>query len=126
MEIIGKIILIGEIETFGAKGFKKRQVVIETESKYPQTIPVDFTQDKTNLLNLYNLGDFVNISINVRGTKWNEKFYVNLDGWLINKVDSEKTSLSFMPDREKIMETNGKLEKIDIPDYELYEDDLPF
>jgi len=120
MEIIGKIILIGETETFGAKGFKKRQVVIETDSKYPQTIPVDFTQDKTGLLDLYKLDDFVNISINVRGTKWNDKFYVNLDGWQIKKTDSEKTSSAFMPDREKVLET----EMPQMGDEE--EDDLPF
>jgi hypothetical protein len=120
MEVVGKIIAIGEVEVFGAKGFKKRQLVIETDSKYPQTIPVDFTQDKTALLDYYTLGDFVTVDINIRGSKWQERYFVNLDGWKIAKTNSEKTASDFMPDREKVMET----EMPQIGEEE--EDDLPF
>ena len=38
MEIQGKIKLIGETKTFGANGFRKRELVITTEEQYPQSI----------------------------------------------------------------------------------------
>ena len=107
MEIAGKIIVIGETEVFGAKGFKKRQVVVETDEKYPQSIPVDFTQDNCILLNSFILGDFVSIGINVRGAEWNGKYYVNLNGWKIAKAESEVSSEKFMPDRSIIEDKAG-------------------
>lgn len=100
MELQGEIIKIGETETFGAKGFKKRQVVVKTNSQYPQTIPVDFTQDKCSVLDIYSIGDFVNIAINIQGSEWQGKYYVNLQGWKIDKGEKEMSSSSFMPDRE--------------------------
>jgi len=111
MELQGQIIVIGDTETIGAKGFKKRLVVVKTEEQYPQTIPVEFTQDKTNLLDLYSLNDFVKIGINLRGTEWKGKYYANIQGWNINKGEKEKSAESFMPDRQPA---------------EAYTDDLPF
>ena len=56
MELQGKIKLIEETKTFGTNGFRKRELVITTEEQYPQTIMVEFLQDKTDLLNSYKVG----------------------------------------------------------------------
>tara|TARA_R110000822_G_scaffold252133_2_gene378831 strand:- start:616 stop:942 length:327 start_codon:yes stop_codon:yes gene_type:complete len=100
MELQGEIILIGETAEFGTKGFKKRQMVVKTDSLYPQSIPIDFTQDKCVLLDSYQVGDFVEVGINIQGSEWKEKYYVNLNGWKISKGSKEKSSESFMPDRD--------------------------
>jgi len=118
MEIQGQIILIGETETFGAKGFKKRQIVIKTDAQYPQSIPVDFTQDKCVILDKYEVGQYAKISINIRGTEWQGKYYVNLDGWKIEKGEKELSSESFMPDRIKKQLIEESIEEFD--------DDLSF
>ena len=101
MELQGEIIKIGETETIGAKGFQKRQLVIKTSEQYPQSVPVDFTQDKCIVLNGYAVGDLVVVGVNVRGSEWQGKYYASLNGWKISKTDSEKSSQSFMPDREE-------------------------
>ena len=49
MEIQGKIKLIGETQTVGSNGFRKRELVVTTEEQYPQHLSVDFVQDKTSL-----------------------------------------------------------------------------
>lgn len=103
MEIQGEIIKIGETETFGEKGFKKRQLVVKTNTQYPQTIPVDFTQDKCILLDMYSIGDFVVVSINVQGSEWKGKYYCNLNGWRITRGEKEKSSSTFMPDRVELV-----------------------
>ena len=51
MEVQGKIKLIGETQEFGSNGFRKREVVVTTAEQYPQSIMVEFVQDKTDLLN---------------------------------------------------------------------------
>ena len=86
-EIIGKIKLIGETQTFDS-GFSKRQIVITTNEQYPQDIPIDFVKDKTEILNSYKIGQDVKVSINIRGNEYNGKYYVNLQGWRIESVQN--------------------------------------
>ena len=87
MEITGKIKLIGETETVGSAGtFKKRLIVISTEEQYPQHVPIDFVQDKTSILDKYQVGEEVKVSVNVRGNEYNGKYYVSLNGWKIEKL----------------------------------------
>jgi hypothetical protein len=121
MEIQGTIIKIGETEVIGQKGFKKRQVVIKTEAQYPQTIPVDFTQDKCSLLDKHSINDFVSISINVQGNEWQGKYYVGLQGWKIQNTEAEKSSSSFMPDRQGVEAMMQNAEQTSEED-----NDLPF
>jgi hypothetical protein len=102
MELKGTIIVIGNTEEFGAKGFKKRQIVIKTDAQYPQTIPVDFTQDKCKIVDFYKVGDFVDIGINIQGSEWKGKYYANIQGWKISKGEAELNSNKFMPDRQSV------------------------
>ena len=50
MEVTGKIKMIGETQTFGSNGFRKREVVVNTEEQYPQSIMIEFVQDKCDCL----------------------------------------------------------------------------
>lgn len=116
MEIQGELIVINDTETIGAKGFQKRLTVVKTDEQYPQTIPVEFTQEKVSLLDNFKLGDIVKIGINLRGTEWKGRYFANIQGWNINKGEREKSAGSFMPDRQT---QNAKV-------VQLQQDDLPF
>ncbi len=88
MELTGKIEKIGNVQDISAS-FKKRELVIRTEEQYPQPILIEFVQDKTNLLDGFNLGDRVteNINIIVRectSPQVDVKYFVSLQGWRIN------------------------------------------
>jgi len=103
MDINGKIIVIGDTETIGAKDFKKRLLVVQTDEQFSQSIPVEFTQDKTNLLDKFQINDLVKVSINLRGSEWKGKYYANIQGWRIDKVDSlSLTAQQQMPNREAV------------------------
>ncbi len=54
MEIQGSIKLIGDVQEISST-FKKRELVVTTEEQYPQTISVEFVQDKTDLLNSFKV-----------------------------------------------------------------------
>ena len=101
MEIQGKIKMVGETQTFGANGFRKRELVITTEEQYPQHIMVEFVQDKTDLLNNYQVGQEVKISINLRGREWvnpqgETKYFNSIQGWRIESLQQD-ASISDMP-----------------------------
>jgi hypothetical protein len=95
MQVTGRIIHIGETESFGAGGkFKKRTLVIETPGKYPQKLPIEFTMKKAPMLDAYSLGQEVEIDINLRGREWKGKYYPSIEGWkiqLTNEADSDQS-----------------------------------
>ncbi len=102
MEIQGKVKMIGETQTFGNNGFRKREIVVTTEEQYPQHIMVEFVQDKTDLLNNYNVGQDVKISINIRGREWTNpqgevKYFNSIQGWRIENLQPEQGSGNMPP-----------------------------
>lgn len=91
MEVIGKIKLINETQTFGSNGFRKREMVVTTDEQYPQMILIEFIQDKVDLLNNYSVGQDVKVSINLRGREWINpegvaKYFNSIQGWRIENL----------------------------------------
>ena len=91
MEIQGKIKLIGETQSIGSNGFKKRELVVTTEEQYPQHIMVEFVQDKTDLLDSYQVGQQIKVGINLRGREWinpqgEAKYFNAIQGWRIDNL----------------------------------------
>ena len=103
MEVQGKIKVIGETQTFGSNGFRKREVVVTTAEQYPQSIMVEFVQDKTDLLNNFGVGQDVKISINLRGREWTNpqgevKYFNSIQGWRIeSSMASQEEGAPDMP-----------------------------
>lgn len=97
MEITGKIHAIGETKTFGSNGFQKREMVITTEEQYPQTILIEFVQDKCAVLDNFNEGQRVTAGINLRGREWTNpegevKYFNSIQGWKITALESAGSS----------------------------------
>ena len=126
MEVQGKIKVVGETQTFGTNGFRKRELVVTTEEQYPQHIMVEFVQDKTDLLNSYQVGQQVKISINLRGREWvnpqgETKYFNSIQGWRIEALQEDAPTNPEMPPvpPADAFEPAGDLNKED-------HDDLPF
>ncbi|MBQ0768528.1 MAG: DUF3127 domain-containing protein [Bizionia sp.] len=88
MEVQGKVKLVGETQSFGSNGFRKRDLVVTTDEQYPQHILVEFVQDKCDLLNNYQVGQDVKVNINLRGREWvnpqgETKYFNSIQGWRI-------------------------------------------
>lgn len=92
MEVIGKIKVINP-EQQVSESFRKRELVVATEEQYPQFISINFVQDKCDLLNNYNVGEVVKVSINLRGREWvnpqgETKYFNDIQGWKISKTEN--------------------------------------
>jgi hypothetical protein len=93
MEVQGTIKVINP-EQQVSPSFKKREVVITTDEQYPQHILIEFTQDRTDLLNQHNVGDTVKVSINLRGREWTNpqgetRYFNSIQGWRIEKATAD-------------------------------------
>ncbi|MFZ4678984.1 MAG: DUF3127 domain-containing protein [Flavobacterium sp.] len=100
MEVTGKIKVINAEQQVSAS-FKKRELVVATEEQYPQFISINFVQDKCDLLNNYNVGDAVKVSINLRGREWvnpqgETKYFNDIQGWRVEKLQAEAPSATAM------------------------------
>ncbi|GAA4035401.1 DUF3127 domain-containing protein [Flavobacterium cheonhonense] len=93
MEVTGKIKVINPEQQVSAS-FRKRELVVATEEQYPQFISINFVQDKCDLLNSYNVGEAVKVSINLRGREWvnpqgETKYFNDIQGWRIERMQAE-------------------------------------
>ena len=93
MKITGQIYKIGDTQVVSEK-FSKREMIIKTEmnTPYPQYIKVEFTQDKTSLLDTYKVNDEVGVEVNLRGRLFNgekgEQCFVTLQAWRIESYST--------------------------------------
>lgn len=111
-ELMGKVKLLQETQTFGS-GFQKREIVVTVEEgKYPQDICLEFVQDKINLLESLSVGQKVTVTFDIRGREYNGRYYNNLQGWKVSAdAPSEQPPVS----------------DADVPaNFDDFEDDIPF
>ena len=100
MKLTGTIKSIGETKEF-ANNFRVRQLVLTTDDQYPQTLQLDFTKEKTYLLDEYNVGDSVSIDI----------YFNSIIGWriesntpIVKEVKEAVTNAQHNPDREVVQD----------------------
>ncbi len=98
----GTIKHIGDTQTFGEKGFTKRDfVLIESESKYPQTVKFELIKDNINLIEGYKINEEVEVKFNIKGREYNNNYYVSLEAYkLIATAFKSTESKSLMIESE--------------------------
>jgi hypothetical protein len=95
MNVKGKVKVIFDEQVISEK-FKKREfVVIDDSSQYPQELLIQTTQDKTSLLDELSEGQYVDVSINLRGRMWTnkegvDKYFNTIEAWKIDFVKQEQ------------------------------------
>tara|TARA_B100001996_G_scaffold360858_1_gene327160 strand:- start:981 stop:1328 length:348 start_codon:yes stop_codon:yes gene_type:complete len=105
MNIKGK--LVEKFETVQiTETFKKREFIIQDNKnpEYPEYIKVELIQDKVDLLDSLNTGDEINVLINIKGRKWEDKegkikYFNSIQGW---KIESENQNISQETQTENI------------------------
>jgi len=102
------------------KKWKKVQFILETNAQYDNTYCINIMgEDKVNeFLNTYLEGESVVVNINIKTSKWKDKYFTNLDLWKIehftsNDIDPNAEDLPTPEDYENQEVTNEQ-------------DDLPF
>lgn len=125
MEVQGSIKVIGEVQEISAK-FKKRELVVSTDEQYPQTLSIEFIQDKTDLLNKFEIGQNVKVGINLRGREWENpqtkeiKYFNSIQGWRIELLENSSSDDDLPPlDNLSPFEPASETNDEDL-------DDLPF
>lgn len=101
MEVSGKVKVVGS-ELQVSPTFRKRELVVTTDEQYPQSIMIEFVQDKCELLNNVSVGEEVKVSINLGGREWvnpqgETKYFNSIKGWRIEKTQAATATSQAMP-----------------------------
>lgn len=102
-EITGTAHAILPLQTFPS-GFSKQVLVINTGGQYPQYVPIEFTKDRTKLLEGIATGQEVTAQVDIRGNEYQGKYYASLNGWKLEA--GEKRQQNEPPPREDPADEN--------------------
>ena len=70
-KISGTIDTIEDTQTFGAKGFRKRVVIIEQQhDQWSNFVPLELTRDNCDLANDWHIGQKITAEYRLNGRKW--------------------------------------------------------
>lgn len=125
--------MVGQTQQISDK-FSKREIAITTADQYPQTVLLQFSNDKCTLLDNVRVGDNVTISYNLRGRIWTdkngvEKIFNTIDGWNIHLTTNHVTQApqSPAPTQSFQQREQQSLTQKDTPDFvQIGSDGLPF
>ena len=83
--IRGTVHFVDEVREYGANGFRKHEVVINTgDEKWPNPIPVEFIKDSIENSTRLSVGQEVEIKCRVNGREWEKdgviRYFVSVQG----------------------------------------------
>ena len=126
LKVSGQVFKVSERIQKSEK-FSMRELWLTHGDKYPQTIAIQFNNDKCDLLNNVKVGDMVTVGINLNGRVCNgqdgQKVFNTINGWSIELAGQPKHEPQAQPYQERVMQnTSQKIaqSQLDI------NDDLPF
>ncbi len=93
-KVRGKVHLIEETKTFGAKGFRKRLVVLEQDKgSFVNFVPLEFTRDDCDSVDEMSEGQEVEVTFRLSGRRWQKdpqsevKFFLNAEAVAFTVLD---------------------------------------
>ena len=101
--IKGEVKFVDEVREYGANGFKKHQVVVETgDGRWDNPIPVEFTKDSIQKSKDLSRGDKVVIQARLNGREWQgkdgvTKWFTSVNGFNI-EVEGSGSIDEIQPD----------------------------
>ena len=121
-DLTGK--MVAKFETIQRSAtFKTREFVVETNEDINGRTITNFVkfqavQDRTSIIDRFNIGDTIKVHFNIRGSKWEKNgqinYITNLDAWRIESISLGttgpiETPPAFSPDQESPQGTNDDL-----------------
>ena len=93
----GRLKVVNEEQVISDK-FKKKEFVIETDGQYPKPVLFQLTNDKTNLVDNFSIGQEIEVSYNINGREWinpqgEAKYFNSLEAWRIEGVANSVSNM---------------------------------
>jgi hypothetical protein len=132
-QIQGTVEFIGQTQTFGAKGFRKRLIVLRQDhGKYENIVPLEFTRDDCDRADHLNVGDEVDVQYRLTGRKWQKdavsevKYFLTAEALQVHVVRPNPATR--LPEPPRAPAAPGAQQELPgvVPEDEFDSDDIPF
>lgn len=94
-KVKGVVHLVEETKSYGAKGFRKRMIVLTQDfGSFTNYVPLEFTRENCDLANDLNVGDEIEVTYRLNGRKWQRdadsevKYFLNAEAMGFTQVAS--------------------------------------
>jgi len=118
MKLSGKLVEIKEIQKI-SDTFKKRSFVVEyvENPQYPEYILFELIQDKCNLLDDYEPGQYIDVNFNLRGRKWQNpegetRYFTTLQVWQIVPLNQSSDKSGYGSDADNHENDDNSLNRL--------------
>jgi len=98
MNIKAKLLEVFDTSQISAT-FRKREFIVEyaENPQYPEYLKFELIQDKCNLLDVFAVGQEVDVHFNLKGRKWTDrngqvKYFNTLQAWRIERAGQHADS----------------------------------
>jgi single-stranded DNA-binding protein len=130
MNIVGTIELIRQTEQFKS-GSYKRSLVIKTDEQYPQTLEVEFWNDKCDQIAMLEQGEKVSIDANLNGRLWEnpqgkQVVFMSLSGYKLDLLSGSAPQAPKQVKPRQMGNIESNFQEDAIRDMEEDDDDFPF
>jgi len=120
MTIKGKIKVINPTVQVSEKFSKREFVVTTTTEMYPQDIIMQMAKDKNNLLDGLQVGQEVDVDINLRGREWinpqgEAKYFNTIEAWRITPMAVANMPVQNQVPIEQVAPINETLPNTNLP-----------
>jgi len=128
-QLKGKIIEKYDLQVVSDR-FRKREFVIEFSKEnggnnFTESVKFQLIQDRVDMIEPYNVGEEINVSFNIKGSKWEKdgrtNYFTNLDAWKIERTGAAQTANAPANESAPAMENSA-----DVSQTAEADDDLPF
>ena len=75
--IEGRVIDVAEPQTVGASGFRKQTVVVQTDDKYDNEMPITLVKDNVGEMDA-SIGAQVKVRCYLGARQWNDRYFLEL------------------------------------------------
>lgn len=127
LKVTGQVFKVSD-KIVKSEKFTFRNLWLTHGDNYPQTIEIQFNNDKCELLNNVKQGDVVTVGINLNGRVWNgqdgQKVFNTINGWSIELAGQPKHEPQQQPYQERVMQSTSQ--KIAQANQLEMNNDLPF
>ena len=122
---VGELAFVGEeinrTEKFRTRDFIVNEIKHVNGRTFENKVKFQLTNDRTDLIDPYNIGDKVSVSFNIKGSEYKGNYYVNLEAWKIQFAQGEAERQP----NERSPKKEPEYKKVEEPQ-QIGEDDLPF
>jgi hypothetical protein len=108
MEIQGKLYKKYDTQEVGTNKFTKREFVLEIggDTKYPQLVKFELTQDRCTQLDAFQAGEMIEVSFDLKGREWKNQngelvYFNSLNAFRLKPMGSTASNTRMPPIKEE-------------------------